>query len=588
MAEKTYSQDTWGKIDKQKDSLSGLHNRMDATRDLAYMALYKLKNFAGEEMDHVINITGNKPGVFGHNIVADLINIKWQCMIESISNSITGNQARKIEEFVNDNWGQADEYIMQRYGITGLADWLCNHVCIRGPIGCQWMSLIDPETKTYDLHCKPVDMRHTPFQRGGKGWKWVAPITFCTMEEIEAEYPDGLEGRTAEKIPQGKDLEVRDFWDEDKNELWVANKKIFEQPNPYGKPPFVIVFPPAGFMLRDKGYMEHEGEDIFYLIRGLTAEVNRTLTIEQSLIFNILRPPYERELEHPTAEPNKPVPKSGQTLDVAKGERHQPVPTGDFNRANISAKNDILKMIDEGAPIAPRMYNQPPSGAELIAEMEALARLQNSRISALKVFRQQLARLMVDQCITLGVDVEQLKIGGRGRKRSYTITQLQDPDTYTVEYKSMTRDKRQEIANLTMYINAYGRVPLRYNLATILQAENPDEVMREMAMEEAIKSDPALGCYVRAKSIIEEAQDIEDDNEHNFMINQARMQAERGIAIIEQRMNTAEPLPEGAVIPQAQDRGGGNTSGLSPLISGAGGGGQQAALPKGPDLPGIA
>ena len=220
--------------------------------------------------------------------------------------------------------------------------------------------------------------------------------------------------------------------------------------------------------------------------------------------------------------------------------------------------------------------------------MEALARLQNSRISALKVFRQQLARLMVDQCITLGVDVEQLKIGGRGRKRSYTITQLQDPDTYTVEYKSMTRDKRQEIANLTMYINAYGRVPLRYNLATILQAENPDEVMREMAMEEAIKSDPALGCYVRAKSIIEEAQDIEDDNEHNFMINQARMQAERGIAIIEQRMNTAEPLPEGAVIPQAQDRGGGNTSGLSPLISGAGGGGQQAALPKGPDLPGIA
>ncbi len=587
MAEATYEKTTWGVIDKQMDNLDDLHKRMDASRDLAYMKPYKLKNFAGEEMDHVINVTGNKPGVFGHNIIADLINIKWQTLIESVSNSLTNSETRDIEEFINDNWDQADEYIMRRYGIPGLASWLANHVCVRGPIGCQWMSRIDESAGTYDVHCLPTDMRYTPFQRGGKSWKWVAPITFRTKAELDDEFDKDLEGRTSVQIPQGNELEVRDYWSETKNELWVEKKKIFEQDNPYHTPPFVIVFPPAGFMLRDKKYMAHEGEDIFYLIRNINTEMNRTLSIEQSLVFNVLKPPYERELESLDAGPNKPVPMSGQTLDVKKGERHVPVPTGDFNRANISAKQDLFQMADEGAPIAPRLYRQPPSGSELVAEMEALQRLQNSRIVTLQVFREQLARLMIDQCITQGVDVKDLKIGSRGKKRIYSVAQLKDPDTYTVSYHAMTKNKRQEIANLSMYISAYGRLPLRYNLANILQAEDPDGVMREMEMEQARQADPAMALYEMAKSLIEEAEKTEDEAEANTRTIQARMLAERCIAIIKQRKNGTEPLPDNAIVPQVDQKTGGNLTNLMPLISGSKAGEGQTGLPEMPVTPGL-
>jgi len=578
--------DTWKKIDKRLTQLDDLYKRMDDTKDVAYLKKYQLTDFQNppQPIPNVINVTGNKPGVFGHNIIADLINIKWQTVIEG---QLSGNDAHLIEEFIEDNLQMADEYILKRYGIIGLKEWLCNHVCIRGPIGVMWMPVINDDA--YSVHCLPLDMRYSPFLYGADGLAWIAPITYRTKEELESELEnydkkDIVAGFT---VPDGDDIEVRDYWDGKKNELWIATEKAVEREHPFGKPPGVIAFPPAGFMLRDKGYLKHEGEDIFYLIRDLNEELNRQLTIEQSLIYNALHPPYEREVETPDAGPSLPAPKAGESLDVAKGEMHKAVPTGDFNRANFSAKADLIKMFDEGAPVAPRMYTQPPSGAMLVAEMEALQRLQGSRIVTLKVLFEGLYRDMIEFWRTISADDGEAKIGKIGKKRHYTIAQLKDPKDYSIECHEMTKSKRQELANMALFLSAYGKLPMKYNLTNVLQAEDPEGIMRELAIEEIERADPSLALLQMAFKLIDEAEELEDEAEYNAKKLEARMLIKRGVGIIKTLQNGGQPAPEvaeGAGLEQRK----GNPNILPALI---GASGMPAGTPKEaqpPNLPGEA
>ena len=330
----------------------------------------------------------------------------------------------------------------------------------------------------------------------------------------------------------------------------------------------MIVFPAAGFLLRDPGYIKHEAEDIFFLIRGLNDELNRSLSIEQSLIFNVFKPGYEREVENFTAQPAQPVSKTGEIQNIPKGQRAIPVPTGDLNRATITAQQQIQRMIDEGAPVAPRMYTSPPSGAELLAEMEALSRLQNSRIIALRVFREQLARMMIDQYIKIAGDGE--TIGKRGRRRGYSVAQLKDPDSYSISCQLMTKNKRQELANLAMFSAAYNRLPLKYNLTNILMAEDPDGIMRELEIEQAKKADPAINLFEMARRYAQEAAETEDEYEADALKIQSKMLTERAVAIIKQRRQPIQPeLPEKARVPQVEQPTGG-MQGL-PALLGQGG-----------------
>ena len=561
---------TWKRIDNKMTQLKGMHDRMDKTKDLVYLEPYQLNNFRDQKLDNVISVTGNKAAVFGNTIIADLINTQWQTIVEG---KITKRDTHRIEQFIEDNLAQADEYLLDRYGLVGLYEWLCNHVCVRGPIGTEWYTWIDEDR--YNIHCLPVDMRWTAFQYGGNGLSWVAPIAFRNREDLEEEFPE-----YKEKLAGKTDIEVRDYWDAEKNELWIEKKLVKTQSNPFGKPPFVIVFPPSGFLLRDVGYIKHEAEDIFFMIRGLNDELNRTLSIEQSLIFNALRPPYEQEVEVLTAEPATPAPVTGQTMEVKKGERHIPVPTGDLNRANLTARQDILRMIDEGAPVSPRLYTQPPSGAELLAEMEALARLQKSRIVALKVFRQQLARLMIDQYIKIAQGNDEKFIGKKGKRHVYSVAQLKDPDTYSITCQEMSKNKRQELANLSMFIAAYNRLPLKYNLTNILMVEDPEGVMRELEMELAKRTDTVIALFEMARRYAQEASELEDEKEADARKLVSKMLTERAVAIIQQRRQPVQPvLPEKARVPEMEQPTGG-TQGFLPSLLASSGMGQGGRIPR--------
>ena len=530
---------TWAKIDKRVKLMKDRNDKMDETAGLLRWDddPYELVKPDGEtKLRDAISVTPNLPKIFAHSVVSDLLTGEWQTIVEG---NVSGRQAHLIESFVDDSFAQADDFLFNEYSIPALFNWLCNHVCVRWAIGARWISqVVDGE---YKIDCLPVDMRWTPFLQG----KWVAPITFRSKDDLEQELEgyeqaakDGNGEYTKVTLTKEKDIEARDYWDSEKNEIWIEKKLVYSRKNPFGYPPFVIVIPSSGFMLRDKGYLKYEGEDILFLNAGLYKELARSISLEQTSGYAGLYPAYEKEVDIPDASPSQPVPKIDESLDVKKGERHIPVPRGDINRAGMSARADIQGMVDRGAPISPPQYHTPPSAVLLAGEAELISKLQNTRKEALGIFRSQLARMMIAQFVDAGES--ELLIGKKGRRVRYSASALGKSDEYTISYHLSVKSKRQELANLAEFAAVYDKLPLTWTLPNILMADNPDKIINELAIQQAKSSNPAIGLLEMAVKYAREAKDMEDEVEADLMKEQSRILTHEYVMAMRQRTQSPE------------------------------------------------
>ncbi|MBA7499050.1 hypothetical protein ES704_01789 [subsurface metagenome] len=420
-------------------------------------------------------------------------------------------------------------------------------------------------------------MRWCPFELGKDGLKWAAPKSTRSKAKILSEY--GIEITEDE-------VEVTDFWDSEKNEVYLGKDLApgWPKKHGFGYPPFVIVIPSSGFMLRDKGWIEHEAEDLFFMNRALYEERSRQMSIEQTLGMDVLFPPYEQETEESGTAADKP-PKTGETTKVRKGELHKLLPRGDITNAFRASRADIQRDLQMGGvnDIDLGNVSQTVSGVWITEQSEIRNKLIKPRLKALAAFRQQSARMMIDQYIKLSEKAKKSKseisIGVAGRKRKYTAQQLGDPGTYTITNQLMSKSKKQEIVNLAMFQAARGELPLRVRLTDILMADDPDGIMRELDIEQARRADPALALFEMAVRYAEDAEELSGLDAEKRKI-ESMMLTERGCAIIRQRAQVQQPLPEEATVPQVE----GKESGIEkimPLLGGGRlGGGRQREAPE--------
>ena len=525
---------TWQIVEDRMTQLKNLHKRMDASKDLAYMDPFKMKQYnSSENLSNVINVTGNQPAVLLNAIISDLQSAKWQTVVEG---NISTRQAHDIERYIEDNFAQADEFLLNRFGIVSLQAWLCSHVCIRSLIGVRWVSTITGND--YQVDCLPVDMRWTAFRFGKNGLSWVAPITFMSKDDLLEEYPD------IKMSLKDTDNEARDYWNGKENETWVEQKQVNKQSHNLEKPPFVIVFPSAGFMLRDKDYLEHEAEDLFFLNRKLYEELNRALSVEQSLGMDILYPKMAQEQEDYRGVAD-PVSKSGEVTAYRKGETPQPIPRGDLNIASRVSRQDIGRMIELGgisdAELGSASLDRP--GIWFAKQFEIRHKLEQARFEALAIMKEGLARLMIDQFILAGKngEVSEIKVGERGRKNKFSVKMLGDPDDYRISFKYGMSSKEMEIINLAQAQAARGIVPERIIVRDILKAEDPDGWFRELEMEKAKAANPALGLAEMAVRYAEEAEDTADEMDAELLKWQSMMLVHDYVMIMRQRIN---PQPQ--------------------------------------------
>jgi len=563
------AESTWATITSRMAALDPWYKRVDIDRNRLRLHPFQLKNYDNKtKLEDVINVTENKSVTYAQRIIANLMSGQWQAVVEG---ELNAKETQTIEGFLEDVGNQCNEYISEEYGIPDLNVWLCNHVCHTSIIGVQYTSRL--ENGELVVHCCPVDMRWTPFVLN----KWVAPITYRSKDEVLQELEKfekvAMDGVNKEYISvkgglKDTDNEVRDYWDTEKHELWIGGSLTFREKNTYKKPPFVIVVPPSGFMFRDKGYLEYESPGLLFANSSLYDEISRQLSIDATLGFDPILPAYQRPVKSVRAGVSEAAPKRGESRDLPAGELFELMPRPDINRASLTSRDELNRLVVEAAPIAPASYTQPPSAVEVATEIELLNQYQNPRVIALQSCKRMMARTQIDQFILANEMAKEagskVVVGRRGSRRQYSITELKDPDKYFITYKLLPKNKRMDIINEGRALALWGRAPTRYILRDVLSVEDVDGWLRELALKEAHDADPAIALMDMGLKYVQEAMNIEDEVEANIKKLQSMLLLDRAVTMIKQRM-TPQNLPQEAQmpVPEAEI---GNSQGLISMM----------------------
>ncbi len=519
--------------------LKPLYDRMDKTRNRVYNTPYVMPDLADplRPMDNVISVTMPFGAIIANTVINDLMTSFRQTIVDG---SISARTQRLIEGFIEDNREEADEALVNSNWHGTLFEIWCNHVCIRSYIGVRWVSqIIDGK---YVVNAMPVDMRYAPWEYGNDGLNWMAPVSFRTRAELEVVYADIIKEKSISLSGESTSLfEVGDYWDSEKKELWINKVLALEQKNPLGEVPFVIGAPATGFMLRDRHYIEHDAEDILYLIRGILDELNRTASIEQTKGAETIRPAYEELTEkHPDSSPAEQPPTTGQTRKAQKGLGWNLLKTPDINQAFLTGRADLLRAVEMGGvnDIDLGNVSQTVSAVWITAQAGIRKKFSGPRLKAITQGDQQLARMMIRQT----QNVEELEsgspdivVGGMGRQRTYKADKLGDPKQYSIRIALRSQSKTEEIANLAQFESAPD-LPYEWRLEHILGADDPKSIMRMKANEDSLELDPAQRFADLGSKLAREAEETEDEQEKEVLNLRSMMNIERAVAILKQRL----------------------------------------------------
>ncbi|MFA6307070.1 MAG: hypothetical protein WC639_04675 [Patescibacteria group bacterium] len=532
-------------VDDKIKELNGLYVRMDKTKERLENP-YELKDYDGKTISKAISVTLNMPR-WQANVMADkLLKLQWQTVVQS-SSKLPKTKISAIEQFSDDVWSQIDEFLSEQRGLTGGLDtWNAKKVVTRGPIGARWWLYYDKDDNLI-IDCQPLDMRWCPFELN----EWYCNITYRDAESLKLEYQD-QEGFSVGGLG-GNDLEVRDCWNGDKEEIYVAKKKIGEKPNPFKVAPFVVVMTSAGFQFRDKGYLEHESESFDWLDRDLYDEANRSASIAQSLAMDSLLGGFEQERANPSDPAVKP-PAPDESINVGIGETHHRIERGDLNNAYMKASQEITQAISRGGVTDTEAGNNEQGRTALWVTTQNALLVEKLKPwqDSLADFRQKSMRMIIDQYIKLGKikKSKEIDFGIRGMKHRYSAEQLGDPSTYRITYVPMLNSQEQNIANVAIANAQRGLLPQRFILQDTLQVQDPDGMIRELEMEKAKQADPTIGMLDMALSYAEEAQeltgidaDIKNEMSRILTENVVVMRRQRRMAMMPQPTPKEEAKP---------------------------------------------
>jgi len=558
--------DTLTIIKNKIKDLDSLYKRMDKTRDFVYNEPYKMKKLDGKTLeDRVINVTMPYAPIIANTIINDLMEAHWAPVVDG---NISSTQKNYIERFIRNNGEETDE-LLGKKGFPPLQEWWCNHVCIRSYIGVRYVSqMINGQ---FIIDALPVDMRYTPFEHGNDGLNWIANISYYSESQVRAEFEEELKTKGANTLRSSQtDIEVKDYWNGEINEVYIGDTKVREQKNPFGYPPFIIAAPATGFMLRDKGYIEHESEDILFLIRDVLNEINRSVSLEQTLGYEVLKPPYVKPEEIVDGQPAEAPPKTAQTKKAKKGYEWVLLDKPDVNRAFITGREDLAKVLQMGGvnDIDLGNVSQTVSAVWITAQAGIRKKFSNPRLKTIGQAKQMLDRMRIDQAQRTK-DVEkgspEMVIGRRGQKVNYSPDKLGDPENYDIRYEYRTQSATEEIANLTQF-EAAPDLPYEWRLEHILKADNPQAIIRMRDMERA-KEDELVFNIEMGLSHAKEAEAAEDEQEAQIKSIEAKAFIDKAVKLLNQI-----ELPATTAVGKEQTKGNPQLlAGLPKLLSSGGG-----------------
>lgn len=565
-------------IDEKIIELLPLTGRMDDTKSLLedeYTFTY-----GDQKVDEAITVTRNLAVTHADFITNKLSSFEWQIRVES-SNKLPKTLVSKIESFSNDVWPQMDEFINNEHDWSGGLDaWNAGQLVRRGRTGARiWLYYKDDKLV---IDCLPLDMRWCPSESG----EWFCPITRRTAEQIKAHYNAKKLGKDVTLyeggIPSGgTDLEVRNFWNNDKECVFVEKVKIAERNNVYKELPFVSAISSAGFRFGDKGNIEHQGESFDWKNRYLYKEADRAASMIVTSGFFSLFPRYMQSTKDNVSKPANQVGPPGGSQRVVDGEEFKKVETGDLNAAFIEGAREVITDIYAGG-VTPMEAGQSeaPNTALMVKTVEGiLGGKQKPYRDAMVYFKQAALRKIISQYIKLsklrGEKVKETDLGIEGMTHRYSAEELGDPSTYRIRYIPKLNAKEVNIANTVTALGQRGFLPDRWILEHTMEAEDPDGIIRDMRIQKAEELDPATGMFETARSFARAAKDMTGEEadfanmESMYWTEMAVLRRRADKARIQMAMqpqtSEATPLPGGQreeVKPKGMTLAGGGNGGM--------------------------
>ena len=533
--------DTLKLISQKEAELSELYERMDDDARLAYLDPFTLKRPDKKDTDvpGASNVTTNAPAVFLNNVISLLTTAVWQTLVEG---DLTSRQERNLEQFSDGLRYTVDERRTRRRK-PKVAHEEAAHICLRGWIGkrCLW--------KQVDGKWVPdvvnVDMRWTPFEDGSDGYNWVAPRILMNKAEIEGQF--GLTG-----VRDGVQIPVYDWWDGEKEEILVDGKPAKTNPHRIGYPPFVILGAPEGFMvlLDGEGYLIHEGESILFLNRDMYPIWNQLLTVAQTKAVASILPNIQHKVSELSAKPEQYPPPMAEVRQVLKDEPYEEMPSKDIPQAYVAASEQTAAALQRGG--LPDV-NYADTATAITEQTELRNKLLAPRLETLAQSRSLEFQMFCDMARTGKIEAT---LGAPGKRASFKYTDLPDPDTYQVNYKLMSKSKKQEIANLAE-AGAAKSIGLSMDtiLRDILMSDDPEGEMDRIDSEKAESADPALFYFRKACALADEAAELTGEDADQKKL-ESMMMTDRGIKAL-----AGAPQMPGQPTP--------NTNALVPLLGAA-------------------
>jgi len=520
--------------DKKKE-LGDLHKRMDADRDLVNLDKYVLKDASSRRIPNAVSITLNDPAVFASNVEASLNNSSEQVAVDSSTRKIN---AAEIEEFIRMAFQTADSRLTRR-GRFPINSFLDQQMCRRGRGILRILFRIENDELIADI--TPWDSRYAYYAMGPDGLLWAAYETARPKDVIEAEYPEAkVSGQTGT---------ILDIWGEDVNEVYLDNQKIFDQKNPYGEVPVCVQLVSLGSMLADKDNLKFEGESIFSLIRDLQPELNRLVSIIQTLNIKAIDDALQYASKQgaiATPPDHDDVTASHGVTPIDIGGGLIPVPYGELKRSAYLLHQTIEARIQQGSLSKFELgaFSQPMSAVALIEIGQGRDVVFLPRLSARGMLKQQASEKIISQVLSLGVSKVQL--GTRGHQREFNVSKLEGE--YSIEYKYFVKSPTLDLSRFSMAAAAGDLIPESAKRREILQREDPEEDERNLRWEEAERLNPIVKQYRIIKSLREREED--GDKDAGFEADLMEQQLEATLRTISSGAVSQAPQPEKDQKPQ--------------------------------------
>ena len=530
--------DTLQKVKEKEKEFEDLWKRMDRTAGLLKLTPYKLKrlDMPAVDVDQVVNVTLNSAAVLANSVASVLIRAVMQTTVEGQKNSrkMNAKETSRIESFIETNNEEIDNLLLLR-NLATLKVWLANHLVTRGSVCVRYWPYL--EDGLYYPEAIYWDTRYTSYQFGRRGLEWIACHMKRTQGQVLSEYPD---------IKLRQDVKVVDvvcYLDEEKEEVWFGTEQVRGQRHDWGRVPAVLQVVSSGFMLKDEDWLKFEGEDVLQFDRELFDEQNRTATIEQTLAMKTILAPRAGESADPSRTLDNPD-QIGKISTYDPGETPQLIEQPDVNVAAQQGRIDINGAIAEGGLNAVDRgdINMPSSAVAITALSEIRGKLQEPRLQVMAQFMQKFEQMACDFHCKLTEKNSSFGIGGG----LHNVFKRQDFEgSWNIRYTYMTKDKRQEIANIAVYQATRGELPLEIRVRDILKAENPDEVISKLNSEAAEDAEPAIKLIRMAHSLVDKAEEQEGYLRDSTLL-EAKMLTERAAGLIRasQMMQQPEPVPE--------------------------------------------